>query len=197
MTSASPENGDQSGPLAPGFSPGWPAALVATVIVTILFAELPSRFRLLALYYPFQGICLGAMFALLEKNSPMLTTPIVRKFLVALLTTASILLGSWQGFRQYHRANDQPVEAGERMLRQMLDSVEQTDAAFESFRELTRQNLAELERDRIRRASFSGYLANRWQSIASLRSPWPEILWLLEVLVANCLAILVSGHRFF
>jgi hypothetical protein len=179
---------------------GWTAsALVAVGALAFVAAQAPERVRLLVWFAVAFGLVAGSVLGRLVATWLIpfpRTVRIVAAFLIAGGEVATSVL-----------AHRRQVPDLERILAQRQDSTNPLAAAEKQFLEQSnddespeakaaRQQLREeheqserLRREwletRQRRLTWQGYLQHRVSTVGAWPSPWPESLWVAEIIVSS------------
>ena len=173
--SASTEPTDQK---PPGTGSWLVACLVVTTALSLVAAHVPSRVRLLGLFSVAFGLLLGwIVVQLTEKLKPGLSR---RSFAVfaALLTLAG-LIGSTCEIWRLDAATRKP-SMNESLAMQMAEQMKESSPKEGEATPGPVNTLSE-----VLDTSFRRHLARRVRQLGDLKSPWPEILWVAELLAGT------------
>lgn len=165
-------------------APPWTWLLVCALVTTglsLAAAHAPSRIRLIGLF----SIAFGAIIGwfLVQLATRLDTQPSVRLLgLCAVLFTVCGLIGcAWETFRleQQSQSKSSKDVLAARMLEQMQGQGEST---------LEGPTAIQISRW----MSFRRYLARRVQQLGTWPSPWPELFWIFEIMLAAITSLLVA-----
>ena len=153
--------------------------VIATVGMSLTAAHAPARIRLIGLFSIAFGAMIGWLMVLLanklESNPPR---PLIGLF-AAILTLGGLIGYTLEAIRiedsvQTKSAND---EMALRLLNQMKASGGKVETP-----------------DMSAMARYRGYLARRIKQLGDLQSPWPEVVWLVELFAGTAAGIWMSNY---
>lgn len=159
----------------------WSAATALAVWgLSALAGHLPPRFRLLLLFSIGFGLLTGWIAAELARGCGLRASRWSAGAMF-MLTVAGLVNQAWTAYRQVEAAARRIVAADS----QQLLALQVLKSAIEDDPELRQRYLE--ERARLQ-PTFGDYLTERLTSVTRLRSPWPAVVWGLELCLGGAAA---------
>ena len=168
--------------------------LVSALVLTglsIIAAHAPPRVRLLGLFPVACGLIAGWLLIRVAAGVRLQTSRVATLLATALIA-ASLLGMTFESHRMFAaKVRAQFASAAPDLLEARWLSQPPAGATAKERAQFkrVRQDLAKARRDRRRllsdRSSFRGYLAHRVLALGVWQSPWPELLWACEILLAT------------
>lgn len=165
--------------------------VVAAVVLGIGAGFVPARLRLYFLFPVVHGLLLARLLWSWRRQLAESPVPRWAPWWGCVLVGVSVAIGAWQTSRIWQQAAGGRLQPGAALARQMIEQMPSGgDGVDPAVRE---ELLKELNSSKDRR-DFRRWLAARAGSAAS---PWPEILWGSECLVAMLTAFAWLRHAAF
>lgn len=155
---------------------------LSVVAATILFAHAPARIRLIGLFAVAYGAVVGYLAAQFAKRTglPCSSMAVALTFLAILVGQIGVAVES---YRLAHRETlFTPEHAA---ANAMLSAAEPPENPR------SRKLLEDMQATLGRGQNFSNYLGHRVAALGAWTRPWPEIFWVLEMLLASASGVCV------
>ena len=175
-------------------------SLILITALSLLAVHLPERLKLLLVYAVVYGLISGGALTSLAIK---LGVPTKRTFMLSIVCL--VLLGQslvlYLSHQRYREATQQQFKADQTsmMIDRMLRSGEPPDdpEARKDYEQIIEQFEKAKEERRVKEQQLlemSSYLQHRISPIATLKSPWPHLFWLLELILC-CLAAIWASRQ--
>lgn len=156
--------------------------VVVVLVFSVVSAHAPSRIKLLGLFHVVAGFGLGATIAWLFGDDRQRSSYVWR-LAVAVMTFLALGASSWIAFRNDLVQTKTKDSAENAMARNLIEQVKQANGLANQANDAAAKptvvsGLSEFDRFLIRRVGQLG----DW------KSPWPELFWLVELILGGIAA---------
>lgn len=183
-----------------GFIQWFIVSLILITALSLLAVHLPDRLKLLLVYAVVYGLISGGALTTLaiKLGVPVKRTLIFSILCLTILGQSLILYLSHQRYQEATQRQfkaDQTSIVIERMLRTGEPPEDPEDRKeYEQVVEQFQKAKAERREKEQQLLEISSYLQHRISLIAKLKSPWPQLFWLLELILC-CLAAIWASRQ--
>lgn len=183
-----------------GFIQWFVISLILMTALSLLAVHLPERLKLLLVYAVVYGLISGGTLTTLAVKFGLPTKKVLLLIIIG-LTICGQTLVLYLSHQRYQEATlirfqaDQTAIVMERMF--ATNKPPDEPEAREGYEQMLKQFQAAKAERREKEQNLlkiSSYLKHRISPVANLTTPWPELFWLLE-LVLCCLAAVWASRQ--